>query len=767
MREGKKMWNVLRGVLFGFVAISMILFVLTTGANAITVSNVTNKTPMATTVWILWNVSTEANNTVEYSINSDLADASFSSWNNNTSTPEIKLWSLQPNTIYYYRVWSYNATNESDNVSSSIYNFTTQECVSYKLVNTTDTSITGIDHPIQEAIDMICPSGGKVELGNGTHDVYDAIVISRGNITIQGTHDSEIRSHDPNRDIFSIPYECTVPGNEGGCGGDDWQNKPVLKNFLFKGFKVTSTYGYICNRNSLIEAWNVENITVEDILDLSYVWNFFASNPTGGSTTAQNKDIFIKNNIIYHSQIVICFSENIHIINNSGYDAPASFGYSMNRNNKYLYIKNNYGSNYGANANMEVYASRYWVIENNTFEGSQRGMIIFSSPKDAIIKNNTITGASYEGICIEPQTLITNITIINNRIYNNAIGILQTDFEKEGGSFSHEISDVNIINNVIYNNTGDGIKMKSEYVRLNITNNIIANNGGYGINYMDTIEPTTISYNDVWGNSLGNYNNTSAGTGDISEDPLFADPDNNDFHLKSEAGRWNGSAWVCDTETSPCIDAGDPNSSYSNEIYPHGQRINIGAYGNTIYASRSPYHKIYLSVPMTIHSNGEYSYPEPPIIYKDNQTVNITFNMSDTTNLTINSYTSSQINFTATNTTINQKMNITVYNGTFRIINGKKYEIKKDGVVQQTKTASDNKVVFTDIPVGSDYVITEESGGKQHKLPVARPVCATGIAILIVVAYWRYRRRRRRMRSGGFIVLVPGLAIEWSSFLYN
>ena len=131
------MRNVARKIFLGFAVVVVILLLFNTGANAITVSNVTNKTPMATTVWILWNVSTEANNTVEYSINSDLADASFSSWSNNTSTPEIKLWSLQPNTIYYYKVWSYNATNESDNVSSSIYNFTTQECVSYKSVSYT------------------------------------------------------------------------------------------------------------------------------------------------------------------------------------------------------------------------------------------------------------------------------------------------------------------------------------------------------------------------------------------------------------------------------------------------------------------------------------------------------------------------------------------------------------------------------------------------------------------------------------------------------
>jgi len=147
--------------------------------------------------------------------------------------------------------------------------------------------------------------------------------------------------------------------------------------------------------------------------------------------------------------------------------------------------------------------------------------------------------------------------------------------------------------------------------------------------------------------------------------------------------------------------------------------------------------------------------------------VNMSVNSSEILNLTMNEYSTKLINFTATNTTTDQKMNITVYNGTFIVVNGKKYEIKKDGVVQQTKTAVDNKVVFTDIPVGSDYVITEESGGKEHKLPVAKPVVVTGIAILIVIAYWRYRRRRRRMRSGGFVVLVPGVAIEWSSFLYN
>lgn len=40
---------------------------------------------------------------------------------------------------------------------------------------------------------------------------------------------------------------------------------------------------------------------------------------------------------------------------------------------------------------------------------------------------------------------------------------------------------------------------------------------------------------------------------------------------------------------SKAIDAGDPQSDYSNEPSPNGKRVNLGAYGNTPYATRSPY----------------------------------------------------------------------------------------------------------------------------------------------------------------------------------
>lgn len=89
-------------------------------------------------------------------------------------------------------------------------------------------------------------------------------------------------------------------------------------------------------------------------------------------------------------------------------------------------------------------------------------------------------------------------------------------------------------------------------------------------------------YNTVKSDNLSDY-----GTGCIAKDPCFADAASGDFHLKSAAGRWNGTTWVKDTVTSPCIDAGEASAAYANEPSPNGNRTNMGAYGNTAEASKS------------------------------------------------------------------------------------------------------------------------------------------------------------------------------------
>jgi hypothetical protein len=110
-------------------------------------------------------------------------------------------------------------------------------------------------------------------------------------------------------------------------------------------------------------------------------------------------------------------------------------------------------------------------------------------------------------------------------------------------------------------------------------------------------DAVTVTYSDVQGGWLGE--------GNIDVEPLFLDeghwasgkPDDpnddswveGDYHLKSQAGRWDAASesWVIDDVTSPCIDTGDPNSPVDDEPEPNGGRVNIGAYGGTAEASKS------------------------------------------------------------------------------------------------------------------------------------------------------------------------------------
>jgi parallel beta-helix repeat protein len=104
----------------------------------------------------------------------------------------------------------------------------------------------------------------------------------------------------------------------------------------------------------------------------------------------------------------------------------------------------------------------------------------------------------------------------------------------------------------------------------------------------------TISYSDIKGGQVSvndPYEKIVWGTGNIDSDPCFADPANHDYHLKSQAGRWdtNNQIWIKDGVTSGCIDAGDPLTAIGYEPYPNGHRINMGTFGGTQQASMSTY----------------------------------------------------------------------------------------------------------------------------------------------------------------------------------
>ncbi|MHC4619844.1 MAG: right-handed parallel beta-helix repeat-containing protein [Planctomycetota bacterium] len=184
----------------------------------------------------------------------------------------------------------------------------------------------------------------------------------------------------------------------------------------------------------------------------------------------------------------------------------------------------------------------------------------------------------------------------------------------QGGGMHNYKSEPNLTNCIIVLNSagiGAGAIYVSTTSTLTLTNCTLAGNSApegsglafdsYQMQYPSNLQATncilwddpneilnkdnsalTIRYSDIMGGWSGPNN--------INADPCFADADNRDFHLSSQVGRWDPNilSWVIDSNTSPCVDAGDPNSDWTWELWPHGRRINMGAYGGTPEASMSP-----------------------------------------------------------------------------------------------------------------------------------------------------------------------------------
>jgi hypothetical protein len=224
-------------------------------------------------------------------------------------------------------------------------------------------------------------------------------------------------------------------------------------------------------------------------------------------------------------------------------------------------------------------------------------------------------GAMYGGGLADCDGSIQKNIITNNKAGYLGGGLCSCDGVIQGNTVSHNRA----------NSHGGGLA----YCSASIRNNVIYGNSTYGVGgglykCNGEIENNTISGNEVyyWGAGLSNCSGVIAnciiwqnkarytdsqiidcsvpsysciqdwqgeGIGNITTDPLFTDATNGDYHLKSQAGRWdaNEGRWTKDDVTSPCIDAGDPASPIGLEPFPNGGIINMGAYGGTEEASKS------------------------------------------------------------------------------------------------------------------------------------------------------------------------------------
>ena len=218
------------------------------------------------------------------------------------------------------------------------------------------------------------------------------------------------------------------------------------------------------------------------------------------------------------------------------------------------------------------------------------------------ITNGYTTGSGGGIYCLNSSPAITNCIITKNTAALNGGGIYCNNSQLT-------LKNCLISANKSTGGAGGGIRCVSS--NPFITNcTISGNSAGYAGSaiYCFSSNPQ-ITNSIIYGNSSGQiyaadgepvitYSNIQdgwTGTGNIDADPCFAcfdpngDPNNWDFHLKSIYGRFdpNTNAWTNDLETSPCIDAGNPNSAWNDEPWPNGMRINMGFYGGTSQAGKN------------------------------------------------------------------------------------------------------------------------------------------------------------------------------------
>lgn len=179
----------------------------------------------------------------------------------------------------------------------------------------------------------------------------------------------------------------------------------------------------------------------------------------------------------------------------------------------------------------------------------------------------------------------------NIRVYmTNCLVADNGDYGFYGGGYAA------VIENCTFANNNGGVHSLVSANTLYLKNCIVSlNSSNRAALECETVCTWDSSYNDLYNAGTGGvYRGTGTGTitnktGDISLDPLFVG--GGDYHERSKGGTWNESGWTTYGQHSPCIDKGNPASSYTNEPAPNGRRINMGAYGNTLQASMFPFPK--------------------------------------------------------------------------------------------------------------------------------------------------------------------------------
>ncbi|MBX5484870.1 MAG: right-handed parallel beta-helix repeat-containing protein, partial [Myxococcaceae bacterium] len=155
-----------------------------------------------------------------------------------------------------------------------------------------------------------------------------------------------------------------------------------------------------------------------------------------------------------------------------------------------------------------VYSSGTFTANNSTITGGNTCLYVAAG--NATFNSGTLKSCSY-GVYTSGGNTSLAYTIIRG---TSSYGVYAT-------------APISLVHDTIANNIGTGVYIDGFTGSVTVRDNAIVSNGAYGLRFYSPSTPSrTVDHNDVWSNSSTNYSNVSAGTGSISENPIFVGGNN-------------------------------------------------------------------------------------------------------------------------------------------------------------------------------------------------------------------------------------------------
>jgi hypothetical protein len=424
------------------------------------------------------------------------------------------------------------------------------------------------DYPtIQEGI-IMSTEGDTVLVSPGIY--YENIYYYMKNITVASlfltTQDTTYISQtiiDGNQNGSVVTFVCSVEDSTSVLCGFTIQNgyntdsgggiyiedsnsiltMPILENLIIKnncanyGGGIFIDYSYTASPGPILT-----DLIIED----NYAYAGGGGIVIAGSTLSLERVTISNNNATGSGGGILCIAAFLELIqvkiqNNSMEGFCGTGCGSMYLNN--VLISDNFG--YGIYGEFDQLEVRDAIITNNL----GGGLHLWNT--DTILENVLITDNGSEeidggGIYVDGGVYRAEITIINSAITSNSSNL--------GGGLYIKDGDAVIINSTItsnISNSGGGIYSfcsSNDVSRTLLLNSILWNNEPQQVHLRQGYNATSFFstyYSCIEGGMNGITSSSSWpiywGEGNIESDPLFINPEEDDFHLQ---------------DTSPCIGAG-------------------------------------------------------------------------------------------------------------------------------------------------------------------------------------------------------------------